>query len=210
IPSRSALARDIAGLPVLLTREARGDVHVLLNACRHRGARLLADSAVCDRNSLSCLYHGWTYGLNGQLLSVPRREAFPTCDLAMHGLPELPSIIQHGLIWTVLDPHVMEAPDIAAYLAGLNDDLTELGIANHRFFRQNAVLRNANWKLIIDAFVEFYHIKRLHASTIGQFFADAKAAAERVGPHLRMLVGRDGFEIVRQLPANEWSPRHHA
>jgi phenylpropionate dioxygenase-like ring-hydroxylating dioxygenase large terminal subunit len=206
----SALARDIAGLPLLLTREANGDVHVLLNACRHRGARLLADSVACHRTSLSCLYHGWTYGLDGRLLAMPRREAFPTCDPAMHGLLEVPSTVQHGLIWAILDPRTGEPPDIAAYLGGLNDDLTELGIAGHRFFRQNAVLRDANWKLIIDAFVEFYHIKRLHASSIGQYFADAKAAAESVGPHLRMLVGRNGFEAVRQLPPDQWSPRHHA
>jgi Rieske 2Fe-2S family protein len=206
----SVMARDTAGLPLLLARDADGDVHVLLNACRHRGARLLAGDAVCRRSSLSCLYHGWTYGLDGRLLNIPRKEAFPTCDPAAHGLRRLPSAVRHGLIWAVLDPNSDEQPDIATYLAGLDDDLMELGVGGHRFFRQNSVLRKANWKLIIDAFVEFYHIKRLHASTIGQYFADTKATAESVGPHLRMLVARDGFEAVRQLSPEQWSPRNHA
>ncbi|HTI81320.1 MAG TPA: aromatic ring-hydroxylating dioxygenase subunit alpha [Acetobacteraceae bacterium] len=210
LASGSVMARDIAGLPLLLTRDADGEVHVLLNACRHRGARLLAGDAVRHRNSLSCLYHGWTYGLDGQLLNMPRRDAFPTCDPATHGLRKLPSTVRHGLIWTVLDPHSDKQPNVATYLAGLDDDLVELGIGGHRFFRQNSVLRQTNWKLVIDAFVEFYHIKRLHASTIGQFFADTKAAADSVGPHLRMLVARDGFEATRELPPEEWSPRHHA
>ena len=206
----SVMARDTAGLPLLLARDADGDVHVLLNACRHRGARLLAGDAVCRRSSLSCLYHGWTYGLDGRLLNIPRKEAFPTCDPAAHGLRRLPSAVRHGLIWAVLDPNSDEQPDIATYLAGLDEDLMELGVGGHRFFRQNSVLRKANWKLIIDAFVEFYHIKRLHASTIGQYFADTKATAESVGPHLRMLVARDGFEAVRQLSPEQWSPRNHA
>lgn len=206
----SVMTRDVAGLPLLLARDADGDVHVLLNACRHRGARLLAGDAVCQRSSLSCLYHGWTYGLDGRLLNMPRREAFPTCDPAAHGLRKLPSTVRHGLIWAVLDPHSDEQPDVATYLGGLDDDLVELGVGGHRFFRQNSVLRKTNWKLVIDAFVEFYHIKRLHASTIGQFFADTKAAAESVGPHLRMLVARDGFEAVRQLSPEQWSPRNHA
>jgi len=211
LPAGSVLARDVAGLPLLLAKGRDGVVRVFLNACRHRGARLVAaEGAVCRHSSLSCPYHGWTYGLDGQLIGVPWRQAFPTMDPGTHGLRQLPTTLRHGLIWVVLDPHPQDAPKVANYLEELDVDLTELGIGTHRFFRQNAILCKANWKLIIDAFVEFYHIKRLHAATIGQFFADAKAATECVGPHLRMLVGRDSFEEVRQLPPEQWNPRQHA
>ena len=65
----SVLARELAGLPLLMIRDSAGVVRVFLNACRHRGAQLLAgEEAVCRRSSLSCLYHGWTYGLDGRLL----------------------------------------------------------------------------------------------------------------------------------------------
>jgi glycine betaine catabolism A len=211
LPLGGVLARDLAGLPVLLTRDAEGRVRVLLNACRHRGAKLLAgDQPACRRSSLSCRYHGWTYGLDGGLLSVPRREAFPTLDPHSHGLRQLPSSVRHGLIWVVLDSDRDPSIDITAWLGGLDEDLAELGISGHHCFRQHAVTRQANWKLIIDAFIEFYHIKRLHAETIGRFFADTKAACENVGPHMRMLVGRDGFEAIRQVPREQWSPRQHA
>jgi phenylpropionate dioxygenase-like ring-hydroxylating dioxygenase large terminal subunit len=197
----STLAREIAGLPLFIARDSAGTIRVFLNACRHRGARLAAgDGTVCRRSSLSCLYHGWTYGLDGTLFSVPRREAFPTLDVAAHGLRQLPSAVRHGLIWVVLDPCSEKTPDIATHLGGMDADLAALGVGRHRFFRQNAVLRQANWKLIVDAFIEFYHIKRLHASTIGQFFVDTKAVADCVGPHQRMLVARDDFAEVLQLP----------
>jgi glycine betaine catabolism A len=206
----NVLARDIAGLPLLLTRDTAGVVRVFLNACRHRGTLLVKEQAtVCRRTSMSCLYHGWTYGLDGTLLSVPRREAFPTLDVAAHGLRQLPSELRHGLIWVVLDPEGKAPLDVAAHLGGLDQDLAAIGIEQHRFFRQNAVLRKANWKLIVDAFIEFYHIKRLHAATIGGFFADAKAVADCVGLHQRLLVARDCFADVLNLPADQWNPQLH-
>lgn len=113
----SVLARDIAGVPLLLTRAPDRTIGVFLNACRHRGTRLVAkDGELCRHSSLSCLYHGWTYDLTGALVSVPRREAFPTLDTTARGLRRLPSAVHHGLIWVVLDPQLNNMPDIAAYL----------------------------------------------------------------------------------------------
>ncbi|WP_407155566.1 aromatic ring-hydroxylating oxygenase subunit alpha [Bradyrhizobium sp. STM 3557] len=211
LPIGSMMARTVVGVPMLLTRDDEGSVRVLVNVCRHRGARLLAaDGQICRRSKLSCRYHGWTYGLDGRLAGVPRAEAFPTLDRASHGLYELQSTVCHGLIWVVLGREAGPQISVSDYLGGLNDDLAELAIVQQRFFRQNVVLRKANWKLIVDAFVEFYHIKRLHAASIASFFADTEAATESVGPHLRMLVGRSEFGAIQQLPAEEWSPRTHA
>jgi Rieske 2Fe-2S family protein len=206
----NVLAREIAGFPLLLVRDRDGSIGVFLNGCRHRGARLVTEEGVlCHRSSLSCLYHGWTYDLSGALVSVPRREAFPMLDMATRGLRRLPSTIRHGLIWVVLDPAHQEAPDMAGYLGEIDVDLAALGLARHHFFRQHAVQRAANWKLIVDAFIEVYHIKRLHASTIGPFFADSKAASDQVGPHQRMLVARDSFADACALPPAQWSPQLH-
>lgn len=87
--------------------------------------------------------------------------------------------------------------------------LAALSVGSHRFFRQNTVVRETNWKLIIDAFLEFYHIKRLHATTVGGFFIDTKAMADWLGPHQRLLVARDSFPDALQLPPEQWCPRLH-
>ena len=207
----ATLARDIAGIPLLAIRDAKGEIGVFINACRHRGARLLAtENTVCRLSSLTCRYHGWTYDLSGALTALPRRDAFPDLDRATRGLRRLPATIRHGLIWVVLDPAREAPPAMAAYLGDVDNDLAAIGMAGHRFFRQNAAIRAANWKLIMDAFVEVYHVKRLHADTIGPFFADARAVTDHLGPHQRLLVARDNLAELSALPPSEWSPQHHA
>jgi phenylpropionate dioxygenase-like ring-hydroxylating dioxygenase large terminal subunit len=207
----SVLAREIAGVPLLMMRGRDDAIRVFLNVCRHRGARLVGEEGVaCRRSGLSCHYHGWTYDLNGTLVGVPRREAFPTLDRASHGLRELPSAVHHGLIWAVLDHHQREMPDIAAFLGPIDGDLQALELGSHRFYRQRAVRRATNWKLIIDAFLEVYHVKRLHATTLGPFLEDTTYVADHVGPHQRILIARDTFAETRSLAMEEWSPRRHA
>lgn len=216
-PPGSVLAREICGVPVLMTRARDGTVRVFLNVCRHRGTRLVAEEeAPCRKQSLICPYHNWTYRLDGSLAGVPRAEAFPGLERAGLGLRALPSAVRHGLIWAVLDPGgngaaPPDAPlDIAPYLGGLDGDLKAIGIGRHRFYRQHAVRRATNWKLVVDAFLEVYHVTRLHAGTIGPYFTDAVSVADPMGRHLRYLVARESTQEIRELPPERWSPQAHA
>ena len=206
----SALAREFCGVPVLMTRTREDRVKVFLNVCRHRGARLVGEDGVaCPQQSLVCPYHGWTYRLDGTLAGLPHAEAFPALDKQASGLRELPSSVRHGLIWAVLDPESGPAPDIAAFLGGIDRDLESIGLGSHRLYRQHAVKRATNWKLVVDAFLEVYHVTRLHAGTIGRFFHDAVAVSDQVGPHQRVLVGRESSAAIRALPPERWSPQVH-
>lgn len=206
----SVLAHEIAGVPLLAMRDAAGNIGVFRNACRHRGARLVGDNGtVCARSSLTCPYHGWTYGTDGALVTLPRREAFPTLDRAARGLQRIPATVHHGLLWAVLDPAATAPPDMACYLDQLDPELESVGMGRHRFFRQNAVRRAANWKLMVDAFLEVYHVKRLHAATIGPFFSDSVAVSDSAGPHQRLLAGRENVAELRELPLEELTPGVH-
>ena len=206
----SMLARDILGMPLLLVRDREGQIQVLLNVCRHRGARLLlGENEVCRRVSLSCPYHGWTYDLQGRLRTIPAQTGFPSTDPASRGLRRLPAVERHGLIWAVLDPDTTSI-DVGGFLGELDDDIATLGLGSHRFFRQHARRCPSNWKLMMDAFQEVYHIKTLHRRTIAPFFLDMKAAGEGVGLHTRILVGRDKLPAARALPPQAWDIRRHA
>ena len=64
------------GVPVLATRAADGQFRAFVNACRHRGARLLEGSGRCER-AIVCPYHGWTYDLQGGLIATPFWDGTP-------------------------------------------------------------------------------------------------------------------------------------
>ena len=146
---RSAVPQD-RHVHLLMARGADRVLRVFLNVCRHRGARLIAQQGeVCRRRNFVCPYHAWTYRLDGSLAGVPRAEAFPDLDRHLLGLRELPSTVRHGLIWAKLDPGSDGALDIAGYLGELDRDLDAIGLAHHRFYRQHAVRRATNWKLIV-------------------------------------------------------------
>jgi Rieske 2Fe-2S family protein len=197
-------------VPVLLARARNGEVHTFLNVCRHRGSRVLPEQeTVCRKQSLACPYHNWTYRLDGSLAGIPRAEAFPDLDKTQRGLRVLPCAVRHGLIFAVLDPEAGPI-DIARYLGGLDADLAAIGMGRHRFYRQHAIKRATNWKLIVDAFLEVYHVTRLHTGTIGAFFVDSVQASEMVGRHQRILVARETTDEIRSLPTECWSPQRYA
>jgi phenylpropionate dioxygenase-like ring-hydroxylating dioxygenase large terminal subunit len=206
----SLLAFELCGVPVLLARARDGALRAFLNVCRHRGARLLTDEgAVCRKPSIACPYHAWTYRLDGTLAGLPRAEAFPELDRGKLGLRPLPTAVRHGLIWVMLDPTAEPALDIAGHLGDLDRELQAIGLAEHRFYRQHAVRRATNWKLIVDAFLEVYHVCRLHAGTIGPFFVDAVAVNDSVGRHVRSLIAREDTPEIRRLPPEQWRPQVH-
>lgn len=186
----AVLALEVAGVPVLLSRDAEGTARAFLNACRHRATRLLAPGGGCEsRKALVCPYHGWTYGLDGRLIHVPRAEAFP--ETAKAPLVRLPLAERHGLLWVTLSPAEGDRePELPAGTAEIGEEFESLGLPGHVLFRRASSVRKANWKLIAEAFLEGYHIARLHRDSLFPYFVDSVFAAERAGDHVRSASAR--------------------
>jgi phenylpropionate dioxygenase-like ring-hydroxylating dioxygenase large terminal subunit len=181
----SAATHDLSGRPLLLTRDESGKARVFLNVCRHRGTRLVEEAEAHCAKRLVCPYHAWTYRLDGSLLAFPRPDAFPGMRKEGRALLELPVREAGGLIW--FGPREDSSFDEVDELAA---DFDALGFGNHVLFRRRTHKVAGNWKLIMDAFLESYHVTRLHANTIGPFFKDGVTAGDRIGPHMRSAVGR--------------------
>ena len=195
-----AVAHDGYGLPLILSRDAQGEAHVMANVCRHRGTRLLdgdGDDAV-PAARIVCPYHAWTYRADGSLLGLPRADCFPGFDKDAHSLMRFRDFECGGMIWYSRDT----AEDFAE-IEMLCQDFDAFGIASHHLYKRKTHAVASNWKLVIDAFLESYHVQRLHASTIANFFADGITAADRIGHHPRAAVGRADY--LADVDREDWA-----
>lgn len=190
--SGMSMAHDVYNIPLLLTRDVDGKVHVFLNTCRHKGAKLIEDDACHEKKRIICPYHGWTYDLDGALLALPRPETFPDLLKQNHGLVALPTREFGGIIWAILDKNA-EA-DFSDLVPELATDLEYLGIPSAHLYGRKTFEVKANWKLVLEPSQENYHVRRLHAQSIGKMFVDAPAVVDHFGPHRRKIAGRGNFD----------------
>jgi phenylpropionate dioxygenase-like ring-hydroxylating dioxygenase large terminal subunit len=136
------------------------------------------------------------------------REAFPSLVDAEAGLVPVPVEIRHGLVW--VRPGGGAPLDLAAYLGPLDEDLAGFGLATHVLHRKVTEVREVHWKLVIEAFLEGYHVRSLHKGTIFRFFTDLGTVLDAFGPHVRSVGARRNIRDARATPPEQWDIRAYA
>jgi len=134
---------------------------------------------------------------------MPRGECFPGLDKGSHGLVSFACVEAGGLIWFAKNAEA----DFTDALA-LAPDLDAFAMADQFVYRRKTHDVAANWKLVIDAFLESYHVQRLHAATIATFFADGITVADSIGRHQRAAVGRADY--LAKVDRDDWAALRHA
>lgn len=191
---------DAAGAPVLVVRQDDGSLKAFLNVCRHRGSKVELDD--CGRRGgFTCPYHAWSYRIDGTLRKVSYEECFGDPGDAATGLVELPVEERHGLVWVVMTPGA--DIDVARHLGGLDEELASYGLDGYVVERDTVLKADLNWKIVVDGFLETYHIKFLHTRTIGPYIRTNLTPFEAFGPHGRMVGVRDSYAEVLGKSADD-------
>ena len=173
-------------MPILAARGTDGVVRAFRNACRHRGAAVACGEG--HAASFVCPYHGWVYQLDGRLRRVPHDQGFPDLDIASTGLAELPAFERHGLVFVRQEPGAEVADD---------DELDELAgvvTADYRYDGFGEAEHPVNWKLLVETFLEGYHIKFLHHDTFFPVQYDNVNVVESFGRNSRITFPYQNIE----------------
>jgi phenylpropionate dioxygenase-like ring-hydroxylating dioxygenase large terminal subunit len=187
----SYVARDAAGVPVVAVRDAAGIVRVFRNACRHRGTQLV-DGHGCAP-SLVCPYHGWVYRLDGGLRHVPHDYGFPELDRSTRGLCAVHAVEHAGLVF-VSQTEPFELNSIQSLPDVLSPNLELVRTAESHV--------DANWKVLVEGFLEGYHLKATHRQTFFPFGYDNVTVIECVDRYSRVTFPFRRIETLRDVPAD--------
>ena len=198
--------RTIFGVPLFAVRDRDGRARVFRNSCRHRGMALV-EGPGCT-HALVCRYHGWTYRLDGSLSHVPHAEAFPDLDTSTRGLVEVDSREVDGLI--VIGPLESPAPKAETAMAALSDGSPwrDKLLPADRLFTVRAAARAMNWKVLVEQFLEGYHIRTTHKNTFYPLQYDDLNVVEAFGPNTRITFPFRNIERLRDRPESTWIVDH--
>ncbi|RME63793.1 MAG: aromatic ring-hydroxylating dioxygenase subunit alpha [Alphaproteobacteria bacterium] len=153
------------GSPIMILRGRDGEIRAFYNTCRHRGAPLVQE-ARGKIAGLVCRYHGWTYDLTGKLINLRDRRDFPGLDMSCHSLVEIGCALFGNWVFVNEDP---EAEPLADALGPAYRHWQTLAIDRIRHVHSASFTVACNVKVLLDAFLETYHLKSIHQNTVDRF-----------------------------------------
>jgi glycine betaine catabolism A len=204
------LTLQIGKYPVLVVRDAKGDVRAFHNACRHRGSRICSQ-AQGKVAKLVCPYHRWTYDLDGKLLFASNMgENFKTDD---HGLEPVHCEVVNSYIYVCVAP---EAPDFEAFRAAVTPFIEPHNLDNCKVAFESNLVEKGNWKLVFENNRECYHCDGAHPELLNSFMENLAVAGvggaesaelvaywdrcEAAGLPSRLVMDPNGYHRMTRIP----------
>ena len=186
---------------IILLRGRDGALRAFLNVCRHRGARLCTDTSGQVKRALQCPYHAWTYGLDGSLAAAPNLTKMADIDRTAYGLAPVSLREWLGYAWVCLAdaPPSFEVSVIGAVAERLGGpaEIDAWDIGSLTVGRRVTYDVAANWKLIVENFMECYHCATIHPelTEVLPEFAEGYAAQYYVGHGAEFGADIEGFTV---------------
>ena len=180
---------------ILVVRAAADEIEAFSNTCLHRGTRLAEGTGHFDEGCMRCRYHAWRYDLHGALVDVVDREEFaPIPDGTCLG--RVRTARWGGFVWITLDD---AAPPLAEYLDPLPRLLGPYHLEQMRIRSYLSTVLPANWKAVVDAFNEGYHVQGTHPQIL-PWTDDVNLSYEPLGIHAHYGRLADARRTLRPSP----------
>ncbi|MGQ0601790.1 MAG: aromatic ring-hydroxylating oxygenase subunit alpha [Anaerolineales bacterium] len=170
------IVAEVAGQSILITKDKGYTLRAFYNVCRHRGAQLI--DAPCHVRVIRCPYHSWGYDLEGHCIGTPLFEG-SDIPLDMQGLFDMRTVkvfdrADYGLLpvrvaaWGCLIFVNLsgDALPLNEWLGDLPQRFGAYALDEWALQRQRPYHFNANWKLVAETFMEYYHLPWVHPELI--------------------------------------------
>jgi choline monooxygenase len=192
---------DLIGEPLVLVRGLDGKLRGFYNVCRHRAGP--AAEGCGSRKLFRCGYHGWTYGLDGALLSATEIEGVEGFNAEEFALKPVRTEDWFNLVFVNLDP---AARALRESLGELPAQAEKFPFAQMKLFERRTYEMKCNWKTYVDNYLEGYHLPSVHPGLNRELDFNAYV----VEPHRR---GREGyvrqFSPIRGAQPGDATPRRY-
>jgi choline monooxygenase len=188
---------ELGGEPLLIVRGTDNKLRGFYNVCRHRAGPPAEDCG--SRKLFRCGYHGWTYGLDGALISATEIEGVEGFRSEDFALVPVQAEEWFNLIFVNLDP---EAKTLRESLSELIPQAEKFQFTGMKLFERRSYEMNCNWKTYVDNYLEGYHLPTVHPSLNRELDYNAYV----VEPHLRHV---RQFSPIRGAQPGDASPRRY-
>jgi len=148
---------DVLGEPLVLSRGTDGALRAFYNVCRHRAGNVASGKG--NRKSLQCRYHGWTYSLEGRLITTPEFEEAVDFSPGEYGLHPVRVEEWGPFAFVNLDP---SGHALSEYLGEISQETAALPLGRMRMVERREYTVECNWKVYVDNYLEGYHIPIAH------------------------------------------------
>lgn len=198
---------------IIVVRTRKAGIQAYYNVCRHRGMRVCTTAEGKSR-TLQCGYHAWTYALEGDLVAAPNLTSMPDVNRQEYGLKPVHIREWLGYVWVCLadEPPSFEDTVLGEVRTRFGEvqSIDNYGIEHLKLGESQTYEVQANWKLIIENFMECYHCATIHPelTEVIPEFADGLASQRKNGEIHGASFGSDveGFTVdgssgVAALPA---------
>jgi len=188
---------ELQGEPLLLVRGTQGELRGFYNVCRHRAGPPAEGCG--SRKLFRCGYHGWTYGLDGSLISAPEFEGARDFKPEQFALTPVRVEEWFNLIFVNLDP---KAEPLVKSLGELRKQAARFNFPDMRLFERRTYDMKCNWKTYVDNYLEGYHLPSVHPGLNRELDYNAYTV-EPYARHVRQ------FSPIRGAQPGDATPRRY-